>query len=76
MLIVGPAVWVCVCLCVCVPVMCFVTSDSLQAWTVTLQALLSMEILQARMVEWIGIPFSKSEYRRTMNEKAVHTCHL
>jgi len=32
-----------------------------------------MEILQARMVEWIGIPFSKSEYRRTMNEKAVHT---
>ena len=46
----GPAVWVCVCLCVCVPVMCFVTSDSLQAWTVTLQALLSMEILQARML--------------------------
>ena len=53
-------VCVCVCVCVCVyvslfsPVQLFATP-----WTVAHQAPLSMGILQARILEWIAIPFSR-----------------
>ena len=36
-----------------------VTSDSVTPWTVACQAPLSMDILQARILEWVAISFSK-----------------
>ena len=36
-----------------------VLSDSAIAWAITCQAPLSMEILEARIQEWVTIPFSK-----------------
>ena len=48
----------CVCVCVCVkslsPVPLFVI-----LWTVVHQAPLSMGILQARILEWVAMPFSR-----------------
>ena len=43
-------------------VLCLVTHSCLplcDPWTVTCQAPLSMEIIQARILEWIAYPFSK-----------------
>ena len=40
-------------------VSCSVVSDSGAAWTVTHQAPLSMGNSQARILEWIAIPFSR-----------------
>ena len=51
MLIVGPAVCVCVCVCVCVRAVFSHICLFATPWTVTLQAPLSMGILQARMLE-------------------------
>ena len=56
---------VCVCVCVCVYVyaVCFaaqsVMSNSVIPWTVAHQAPLSMEILQARILEWVAVPSSR-----------------
>ena len=62
------SVLVCVCVCVCVYtnymcVLCLVAQSCptlATAWTVALQALLSMGILQARRLEWVTISFSKA----------------
>ena len=43
------------CVCVCQSVM----SDSATPWTSARQAPLSMWILQARILEWVAIPFSR-----------------
>ena len=32
-------------------------------WTVALQALLSMGILQARILEWVAVPFSSGSFQ-------------
>ena len=40
-------------------VSCSVVSDSVTLWTVAHQAPLSMGILQARILEWVAIPFSR-----------------
>ena len=45
----------CVCVCVCVCVSSSVVSNSLQLYG---QAPLSIGILQARILEWVAIPFS------------------
>ena len=36
-----------------------VVSNSVTLWTVALQAPLSMEILQARILEWVAMPSSR-----------------
>ena len=48
--------YVCVCVCVCVfsHVRLFVTP-----WTIAHQVLLSMGVLQARILEWIAISYSR-----------------
>ena len=38
---------------------CSVMSDSATLWTVSCQAPLSMGILQARILEWVAIPYSR-----------------
>ena len=38
---------------------CPVMSDSANPWTIAYQSLLSMGIPQARILEWIAIPFSR-----------------
>ena len=38
---------------------CSVVSDSKTPWTVSLQAPLSMGILQARILEWVAMPSSR-----------------
>ena len=38
---------------------CLVVSNSMTPWTVTGQTPLSMGILQARILKWVAIPFSK-----------------
>ena len=43
----------------CVYVSHSVMSDSATPWTVAHQAPLLMEILQARILEWVAVPFSK-----------------
>ena len=42
---------------------CSVTSDSAAPWTVACQAPLFMGILQARMLEWVAMPFSRRSFR-------------
>ena len=50
----------CVCVCVC---MCMLVTQSClnfaTPWTVACQAPLSMAILQARILEWVAMPFSR-----------------
>ena len=43
------------------PLLCLVTQSCLivTAWTVACQALLSMGILQTRILEWVAMPSSK-----------------
>ena len=52
-----------VCVCVCIYAVCFVAqsvmSNSVIPWTVAHQAPLSMEILQARILEWVAMPSSR-----------------
>ena len=49
-------------LCVCVS--CSVMSDSLRPpWPVAQQAPLSMRILQARILEWVAMPFSRGSFQ-------------
>ena len=38
---------------------CSVFSDSANSWTVAHQAPLSMEILRARILEWVAVPWSR-----------------
>ena len=38
-------------------------SDSVTPWTVAYQAPLSMGILQARILEWVSIPFSRGSFQ-------------
>ena len=42
----------------CVALSCSVMSDSATPWTVARQALLSVGILQARILEWVAMPSS------------------
>ena len=58
-------VYVCICIvyiCICIIYVCMlshsVMSDSMILWTVAHQAPLSMEILQARILEWVAMPSS------------------
>ena len=48
--------------CVCV-LSCSVVSDSATPWTVAHQAPLSMGILQASILEWVAMPFSRGSSR-------------
>ena len=58
-------VCVCVCVCVCACVSCSVMSDSATPWTVVHQATVDSVhgILQARIVEWVAISFSRGSSR-------------
>ena len=47
---------VCVCVCVCVFSHSVVFDSFVTPWTVASQALLSMGILQARILEWAAMP--------------------
>ena len=38
-------------------------SDSATPWTVAYQAPLSMGIVQARIQEWVAVPFSRGSYQ-------------
>ena len=49
----------CVCVCVCVCVSRSVVSDSVTPWTVAHHTPMVHVILQARILEWFAIPFSK-----------------
>ena len=40
-------------------------ANSMTPWTVALQALLSIGILQARILEWVAMPFSKGSSQPT-----------
>ena len=50
---------VCVCVCVCVCVSCSVVSDSLSPHRLWPSRLFCPWILQARILEWVAIPFSR-----------------
>ena len=50
----------CVCVCVCVCVSRSFVSDSAMSWTVDSSV---HGILQARILEWVTIPFSKGSYQ-------------
>ena len=49
--------------CACAVLNCSVMSDSVTPWTVARQAPLSMGTLQARILEWVAIPFSNCSDR-------------
>ena len=49
----------CVCVCVCVLVSCSVMSDSLWHMNCSLPGSSAHGILQARILEWVAIPFSR-----------------
>ena len=53
---------VCVCVCVCVCVNHSVMSNSCDPMDCSLPGSSVHGILQARILEWVDIPFSKSQY--------------
>ena len=50
---------VCVCLCVCVSVSCLAVSDSFDPIDYSPPGFSVYGILQARILEWVAIPFSR-----------------
>ena len=58
-LVVPVCVCVCVCVCTHVCVSCSIVSDSLRPLDCSLPGSPVHEILQARILEWVAIPFSR-----------------
>ena len=50
-----------------------VVSDSVTLWTVAHQAPLSMGILQARILEWVAMPFSRGSSQLRNRTQVSHT---
>ena len=50
-----------------------VVSDSATTWTVPHQASLSMGLLQARILEWVALPFSKGSSEPRNRTQVSHT---
>ena len=57
----------------CVALSCSVMSDSATPWTVAHQAPLSMGILQAKILEWVAMPFSRGPSQTRDQTQLSHT---
>ena len=60
--------YVCVCVCVCVYIYIYIATP----WTVACQAPLSMEILQAGILEWVVMPSSRGSSQPRDQSKDPH----
>ena len=49
-----------------------VVSDSVTPWTVARQAPLSMGILQAKILEWVAMPFSREDHSKYRDFSCIY----
>ena len=56
----------------CAVLSCSVVSDSETSWTVAHQALLSIGVLQTRILEWVSIPSSRGSSQSRDQTQVSH----